>query len=298
MYRYEFQDAFERFVGALDDAFLLLTEAEQVNDQRSKERGSGGRNPESQAMYRAIAVISVAAWEDFNEQLVSKGYDYFKETAVKPVPADLKEWFKVGELQSPNSYHIRKLYWAYFGLDPMPLWWFSYGTRARDIGIPADWWYSFNDDSHLEERTLRGAEAAKWLNSLVRLRHATAHYDLTHYERTPEIGVATANRGRWGVTMYTAQNAIASVTQLALCTLEALAGHLNVPGQLRYSAPLRSSRWQWLLEGRDYTLIDLPQWSGNGKVIDAADTTPLLGTPDSPSDEDEHLDANQTHGGR
>jgi len=257
MARYVFQDAFERFIVALDDALLLDTEAGNVNYRKSKERGStggGGLNVESRAMYRAMAVISVAAWEDFNEQLVTAGYDYLKKTAEKPVPAELGKWFPTDKLQSPSSLHVRKLYWAYFGLDPMPSWWFSFAARAREIGIEADWWVSFDDPSHLEERTRRGADAARWLDSLVRLRHATAHQDPKHYKQQPEIGVATSNRGKWGVTRYTGQNAIAVVTQLALCTVQALAQHLDVPGQLSYLRPLRS----WKLA--DSTLNNLPQW--------------------------------------
>lgn len=193
MARYVFQDAFERFIVALNDARLLEVEAGRVNYRKSRQRGSagGGLNVESRAMYRAIAVTSVAAWEDFNEQLVGAGYDYLKETAAKPVPAELRQWFPPEGLQAPSSNHVRRLYWAYFGLDPMPSWWFSFAARAREIGIGADWWIPFNDPSHLEERTRRGADAARWLDSLVRLRHATAHQDPKHYRQPPEIGVAT-----------------------------------------------------------------------------------------------------------
>jgi hypothetical protein len=258
MARYVFQDAFERFIVALNDALLLDVEAGHVNYRKSNERGSagGGLNVESRAMYRAIAVISVAAWEDFNEQLVSAGYGYLKRTAAKPVPHELGQWFPPDRLQAPSSANVRKLYWAYFGLDPMPSWWFTFAARAREIGIEADWWAAFNDPSHLEERTRRGADAAKWLDSLVRLRHATAHQDPRHYRQLPEIGVATPNRGKWGVTRYNGQNAIAVVTQLALCTVQALAQHLDVPGWLGYLTPLRS----WNLAGS--ALNDLPQWPG------------------------------------
>jgi|HubBroStandDraft_3_1064219.scaffolds.fasta_scaffold829392_2 hypothetical protein len=37
-------------------------------------------------MYRAMAVVSVAAWEDFNEQFVEAGYAYLRNTATRPVP--------------------------------------------------------------------------------------------------------------------------------------------------------------------------------------------------------------------
>ncbi len=253
--RYHFQAAFERFTAALDDALLLCTEAGYVNERITAERGSGGGTRlESRAMYRAIVVISVAAWEDFNEQLVDAGYVYLRQTAARPVPAELRGWFQVSKLQAPNSDNVRKLYWAYFGLDPMPSWWFTFGARAREIGIDADWWRSFNDPSRQEERTRRGAAAARWLDSLVRFRHANAHQDPTIYGRSPETGVATPNPGKWGATEYTAQNAIAVVTQLALCTLHALSQHLDVPGQLGYLKPLR----RWELAGS--TLQDLPQW--------------------------------------
>jgi hypothetical protein len=256
--RYVFQDAFERFIAALNDALLLDVEAGRVNHRKSRQRGStgGGLNVESRAMYRAIAVVSVAAWEDLNEQLVRAGYDYLKKSAARSVPKELGGWFPPEKLQSPSSFHVRKLYWAYFGLDPMPSWWFSFAARAREIGIEADWWASFNDLSHLEERTRRGADAARWLDSLVQLRHATAHQDPSRYEKMPEIGVATRNRGQWGVTRYTGQNAIAVTTQLALCTIQALSQHLDVPGQLRYLSPLR----EWNLAGS--RLNDLPQWPG------------------------------------
>jgi hypothetical protein len=260
MVRYVFQDAFERFIVALNDALLLDAEAGRVNNRKWRQRGSGGLNVESRAMYRAIAVISVAAWEDFNEQLVGAGYDYLKKTAAKPVPAELGQWFPPDKLQAPSSANVRRLYWAYFGLDPMPSWWFSFAARAREIGIEADWWVSFNDPSHLEERTRRGADAARWLDSLVRLRHATAHQDPRHFRQPPEIGVATSNRAKWGVTRYTGQNAIAVITQLALCTIQALSQHLDVPGQLGYLSPLRS----WKLAGS--ALNDLPQWPGAAEV--------------------------------
>jgi hypothetical protein len=251
-----FQDAFERFIAALGDALLLDAEAGRVNHRKAKQRGSGGGglNVETRAMYRAIAVISVAAWEDLNEQLVSAGYDYLRRTAARPVPDELGQWFPVDKLQSPSSANVRKLYWQYFGLDPMPSWWFSFAARARDIGIDADWWVAFNDPSHLEERTRRGPDAAKWLDSLVKLRHATAHQDRRHFKQAPEIGVATQNRGKWGVTRYTGQNAIAVTTQLALCTVQALSQHLSCPGQLSYFSPLRS----WRLARS--ALNDLPQW--------------------------------------
>jgi hypothetical protein len=264
MARYVFQDAFERFIAALNDALLLDVEAGHVNYRKAAERGSagGGLNVESRAMYRAIAVIAVAAWEDFNEQLVSAGYEYLKKTEVKPVPEELSRWFPPDRLQSPSSDNVRKLYWAYFGLDPMPSWWFTFAARAREIGIEADWWASFNDPSNQDERTRRGADAARWLDSLVRLRHANAHQDSRHYRQSPAVGVATPNRGKWGVTRYTGQNAIAVVTQLALCTVQALSEHLGVPGQLGYLSPLRS----WRLAGS--ALNDLPQWPGAGKPAD------------------------------
>lgn len=254
MARYVFQDPFERFIAALDDALQLDVEAGRVNHRKAQQRGSGGLNPESQAMYRAIAVICVAAWEDFNEQLVAAGYAYLQQSAAKAVPAELGAWFPADRLQSPSSANVRKLYWAYFGLDPMPSWWFTFAARAREIGIDADWWKAFNDPSHLTERTRRGADAAKWLDALVRLRHATAHRDQRHFRQVPEIGVATQNRGRWGVTRYTGQNAIVVVTQLALCTVHALSQHLSCPGQLSYLSPLRS----WRLAGS--ALNELPQW--------------------------------------
>jgi hypothetical protein len=106
----------------------------------------------------------------------------------------------------------------------------------------------------MEERSRRGADAARWLDSLVRLRHASAHQDPRHYRQPPEVGVATPNHGKWGVTEYTGQNAIAVVTQLALCTIQALSQHLGVPGQLGYLSPLHS----WNLAGS--ALNDLPQW--------------------------------------
>jgi hypothetical protein len=255
--RYVFQDVFERFIAALEDALLLDAEAGRVNYRKSKQRGSGGGglNVESRAMYRAIAVMSVAAWEDFNEQLVCAGYDYLKKTAARPVPAELGQWFQADKLlQTPKSSNVRKVYWTYFGLDPMPSWWFSFAARAREIGVNADWWVAFNDPSHLEERTRRGLDAAKWLDSLVKLRHATAHQDRTLFRQAPEIGVATQNRDKWGVTRYTGQNAIAVITQLALCTVQALSQHLACPGQLSYLRPLRS----WRLAGS--ALNDLPQW--------------------------------------
>ncbi|MBQ1051946.1 hypothetical protein KBX50_26245 [Micromonospora sp. C51] len=256
MARYVFQDAFERFIKALDDALLLDAEAGRVNYRKAKQRGSAGGNlnVESRAMYRAIAVIAVAAWEDFNEQLVCAGHEYLMRTAARPVPAELGQWFPAAKLQAPSSANVRKLYWAYFGLDPMPSWWFSFAARAREIGIDADWWVAFNDQAHLEERTRRGPDAAKWLDSLVRLRHATAHQDRKHFRQAPEIGVATHNRGKWGVTRYTGQNAIAVITQLALCTVQALSQHLSCPGQLSYLSPRRS----WRLAGSP--LNDLPQW--------------------------------------
>ena len=255
--RYVFQDAFERFIAALNDALLLGVEAGYVNKRKSAARGSGGGiNVESRAMYRAMAVISVAAWEDFNEQVVEKGYEYLRQTAQRAVPGELRDWFPPSKLESPSSRNVRKLYWAYFGLDPMPSWWFTFAARAREIGIDADWWRSFNDPTHIEERTRRGADAARWLDSLVRLRHANAHQDPKIYKQLPETGVATPNPGKWGVTEYTGQNAIAVVAQLALCTIQALSQHLGAPGQLGYLSPLR----EWELAGS--TLQDLPQWPG------------------------------------
>ncbi len=267
MTRYEFQDAFERFIVALDDARLLDLEAGRVNSRKG-----GGLVVESRAMYRAIAVTSVAAWEDFNEQLLGAGYEYLRKTARNPVPDELKQWFPPARLQTPSSKNVRKLYWAYFGLDPMPSWWFSFAATAREIGLEdGERRFSFNDPSHLEERTKRAADAATWLDALVRLRHATAHQDPTNYRQPPKIGVATHGRGgQWGVTRYNAQNAIAAVTQLALCTIHALAQHLDVPGQLRFLRPLHS----WRLAGS--RLSDLPQWPGAAQVNQPSLTTELL----------------------
>jgi len=253
--RFVFQDAVERFIVALEDALLLDIEAGRVNARKASQRGSsgGGLNVESRAIYRAIAVMSVAAWEDFNEQLVLAGFNYLKKSS-SGVPANLDKWFPVKDLQSPGPFHVRKLYWAYFNLDPMPSWWFSFAARARDIGVDADWWAPFNDSREIEKRTRRGEDAAKWLDSLVKLRHATAHQDRRHFQQEPELGVATRNRGSWGATRYTAQNSIAVVTQLALCTVGALSRHLSCTGELRYSRALRS----WQLSGS--SLNELPQW--------------------------------------
>src|ERR1022692_166513 len=187
MSRYVFQDAFERFIAALDDALLLDLEAGRVNYRRY----SGGLVKESRAMYRAIAVTSVAAWEDFNEQLLGTGYLYLKKTAAIPPPDELRDWFPPERLQAPNSNNVRKLYWAYFGLDPMPSWWFSFAATAREIGLDDNARFSFNDPVHREERTRSGPDAARWLDALVQLRHAAAHRDPRPYRRVPELGVAT-----------------------------------------------------------------------------------------------------------
>jgi hypothetical protein len=251
MARYVFQDAFERFIVALDDARLLYDETGRVNFGKR-----GGLVVESRAMYRAIAVISIAAWEDFNEQLIGAGYDYLKKTAAKPVPAELEKWFPPDRLQAPKSHHVRKLYWAYFGLDPMLSWWFSFTARGHEIGIDSDRYVWFDEPSHLKKRTRRGTAAADWLDALVQLRHATAHQDPTAYKNL-ELGVATPKRGgEWGVRRYNAQNAIVVVTQLALCTIQALAQHLDVPGELRFLSPLHS--WKF----SQSKVNDLPQWPG------------------------------------
>ena len=84
-------------------------------------------------MYRAMAVISVAAWEDFNEQLVEKGYGYLRQTAA----ARARRAEETGSRPASCRRHRRttsgKTHRAYFGLDPMPSWWFTFAARAREI---------------------------------------------------------------------------------------------------------------------------------------------------------------------
>jgi hypothetical protein len=104
---------------------------------------------------------------------------------AKPPPDELKDWFPPHRLQAPNSNNVRKLFWAYFGLDPMPSWWFSFTAAAREIDLDDGGRFSFNDPTHREERTRSGSDAARWLDALVQLRHAAAHQDPEPYRQSP-----------------------------------------------------------------------------------------------------------------
>jgi hypothetical protein len=79
------------------------------------------------------------------------------------------------------------------------------------------------------------------------------------YQRSASL----PNRGKWGVTRYTGQNAIAVITQLALCTLQALSQHLDAPRQLGYLSPLRS----WKLAGSALSTELLDSGSRPGTTV-------------------------------
>lgn len=244
MSRHPFQDAIEGFVESMRDPILLYDTAVEVAQQLTAKKTSGiggGLYVETRAMHRAIAIGSVAAWEAVTEDLLRTGATHLQTT--RPGAPNLLSWWPPEKMENPGPWQVRKAYWQYFGFDPQQVWRFSFGARGNEVGHSGTIWSPFYDP-RLAEQTIEGDEAAKWLASLMKLRHGNVHADPTrNFKNKPEPGVASAgNSSRWGVAQHHAQNAIGVISQLTLSTLGGLANHLEIPGTLHQSKAV--SAWK------------------------------------------------------
>lgn len=240
----------------MQDPILLFNTAVDVARRRTKAKVSGiggGLYPETRAIHRAVAIGSVAAWEAVTEDLVRAGAQYLE--ATRPGTPKLTEWWPPQNMAAPGPLQVRKMYWQYFGFDPQQAWSCSFGARGNEVGHTGTRWTPFYKP-RLPVQTIKGAQAADWLDSLMKLRHGNVHADpKKNFKASPKPGVASAgNSLRWGVAQHHAQNAIGVISQLALGTLGGLANHLEIPGTLRQSKALHA----WEVDSRH--LWDLSQW--------------------------------------
>lgn len=153
-------------------ALTKFTEQLQLVDQliaiHGKLQTGRGRRHEQDALHRAGVVLIVAAWQAFNEKVLTEALDAISanlQNPAAPAPSWALQTFNMRRAQiataikkfnTPNDINTRDLYTEALGFNPWPSWEWRQGRRQWDSG-----------------------EVRRRTNTWVLVRHSIAHgFDL------------------------------------------------------------------------------------------------------------------------
>ena len=121
------------------DAFAgLMDSVDQLIEIHGQVQTGQGRRHRKEAIHRAGVVIIVAAWQAYVEKLGLECLEIIEQKLDEPNnPSWVKASFKfrkpailktIGDLNTPNSQNVQRLFDWSFGFDPKPHWaWNSHG---------------------------------------------------------------------------------------------------------------------------------------------------------------------------
>lgn len=151
---------------ASQDFADLMASVEQLIAIHARIQSGRGRRHRQEAIHRAGVVLTVAAWQAYIEKVAIEALQKIERRITldedgEPTPAWARASFKfrkpaitktVGDLNTPNSQNIWRLFDSSFGFDPRPHWIWNSPRRTWTSG-------------YFQTRT------DEWL----RIRHSIAH---------------------------------------------------------------------------------------------------------------------------
>ena len=211
-------------------------------------------------MYRAAIVAAVGAWEAFIEDLAAAGLA--ADPSRKP---PVGGWLNISSsVQTPNADNVRRLLWTLFDYDPETAWTFTVVTSGVELGGTNGW--------RVARHTHTGADASKFLNLMLSVRHGFAHQDpaatatinakgnRTHIKALPGMAYELAGGGI-SIQKHHATNAISVILQLAILSAHQLANTLGLGVSFRWMKSMTEADWEWWLDGPirgDAKVLDSP----------------------------------------
>ncbi|MEU4918933.1 hypothetical protein AB0G29_06120 [Streptomyces parvus] len=221
--------------------------------QAQGKPGSGQPGKQHASLNRAIVVAAVGALEAFSEDLA---------LTAQPLDAQAmppsNNWYQIdgsrGMVQTPNPLNLRKLFWTFFRYDPMPDWDWSVAIAPAEQGRGTTWRNGV--------ATYRAADAASFLDAMVKVRHGFAHQDKA--QRPPAFpGIVTLTPGKkLSIHSHHATNALSVLVQFAVLTTHGLADKLALAEKLRWSRAMTNSGWEDLLRGTPAGTAITQNWKG------------------------------------
>jgi hypothetical protein len=239
------QESLDNLPDYLTDARRLHEVVEQRNADRTDARlaagyrtGGGQPDASNKSINRAVVVASVGALEAFCEDLALRALPLVQGASVA------KAWFPIagthGIVQTPSSEHIAKLLWSYFRYDPRPDWDLLVTTAPSEVGPGANW--------RGATKRYHGADAARALDAMVKVRHGFAHQDRSHALPSTAGIVSLTPAGKLSLQSHHAFNSMSVVVQVAVQMTHGLTSHLADPaGALRWKKVMSNAGWETLL---------------------------------------------------
>lgn len=276
--RHLLQDAVDELPTCFMDAFRLelMTASSlkaMVEERRRLGQAGNGAPPAwNKSLNRAVVVAAVGAWEAYMETLALK--------AVAASASTRRNWVTIsgtnGDIQTPSSTKVRKLFWMLFGLD-LQQYWQNVKVQVADSELSAD----SSGTWRTKWRSVSGEDAARLLDGIVKVRHGFAHGDPG--QTRAEAGIAVAGAvGRVTVQSHHAFNAVSALLQLSLLSTAGLAAELELPDALNWSSKLKNVTSGYGLEhwlaGTSIEEAIKEKWRGTyptGAEANAADASPL-----------------------
>jgi hypothetical protein len=247
----------------MDRMIDYLSDAQQINDviqerlqqttvsRRAQGRPGGGQPGKSHSsLNRAVVVAAVGALEAFNEDLALTAQP-LDPHATPPV-----DWYQIdgkrGMVQTPSPSNLRKLYWTFFRYDPTPDWDWNVDVSPAELGAGTAW--------RVGAKGYQGADAASFLDAMVKVRHGFAHQDKA--QKPPAYaGIVTLTpAGKISIHSHHATNALSVLLQFAVITTHGLCNCLQVAGQFRWSKRMSSAKWEELLKGTPAGSLVTKNW--------------------------------------
>ncbi|RPF41838.1 hypothetical protein EDD96_5663 [Streptomyces sp. Ag109_G2-6] len=239
-----------RLIHEVVESQLQQTTAERL--ARGYKTGAGQPKVQHKSLNRAVVVASVGAWEAFCEDLALAAQT--QDSQATP-PKD--NWYKIdgpkGIVQTPNSNNVGRLFWTFFRYDPIPDWSLDVQVSPSELGYGTGW--------RVANKSYQAAEAAGFLDAMVKVRHGFAHQDKA--QKPPEhAGIVTKTPGeRMAVHSHHARNSLSAVIQLAVLTTCGLSDHLQLKPGFRWSRHMRDGGWEAFLADTAAWAKMVGEWS-------------------------------------
>ncbi|MFF5788892.1 hypothetical protein ACFY8P_28475 [Streptomyces sp. NPDC012693] len=231
--------------------------AQKTTARKAQGKGGAGQpGAEHSALNRAVVVAAVGALEAFTEDLTLTAQKHHP-----PAMPPRSEWYTVagpnGMVQTPSPTNLRKLFWTFFRYDPMAVWDWQVRVSESETGGTTTW----------PSGTVRlaGADAFKFLETMVKVRHGFAHQDKGQLKvHSPGIAGQTAG-GKISIHAHHATNAVSVLLQYAVLTTAGLARDLGCTKtcctrQFRWSTAMSGSAWEPHLVGTPAGVLIRKAW--------------------------------------
>lgn len=233
----EYMSDAQRIYCVLEERIQKLTDERR---ERGSRTGAGAPTVQNKSLNRAVVLAAVGAWEAFCEDLALTG----QQEDPGSVPPE--SWYRIGGtkgmVQTPNSSNVRRLFWTLFRYDPIKDWCVEIQVSPTEIGQSATRW-------RIETKQCLNADAAKFIDAMVLVRHGFAHQDKAAIPPAYAGIVEKTPSGKISIQSHHAHNSLSALVQLAILTTHGLADALNLQPRLRWSRDMNEAGWTELLAG-------------------------------------------------